>query len=705
MSCRNMNVLGKFAACVLLALCGAARAAPLETITLPLPGNPALLNSNGLNNTAANRVVSFTPTSAGMVRSIRISGTLISLNNATFGEEARISVTAPSGRTVGLAFFPGVTRFTTLTATDVQGFVGNVVANSGAWTVRFFETFNDGGDASIDARWANGLTIVLDDEGEPPVTTPLGVLAAGVTTVNPVAIGAGETRYFTFTLADPVEVGLSTFLDIDTETTFGGLDTEIALFDAAGTLLSQDDDNGSALLSQLTYGAGSRCPVGDGFIYDGFNGDLPAGDYVVAVALSSAAFSDGPNAVTNSGIAGDTVLNFNLGTQAATPTVDVELGELTADPAYSSTTIVTIPAAGSIIISFSLPAGVDGTLREFLDIDTEGTVGASAIALFDAVDGIGFASDAGSGSGNASLLSFGQGFRAPAGMDGFVYDGSSGQTLPAGDYLLYITSGESVVFDGPLVCSTGPGGPATVNIRTGIQPAAVAPAAEDLGTFNTAQPNAFRAAVPLEENGIKWYRFDMQLDTTSANFYFDIDTEGSALAPGNDTVIALYTDTGDIFQGPFFIPALDSDSGSGLLSQLTYGRAAPRPAVGNGLPYDNRDGVLPNGLYYLAVGGFFPITYDNEFAVFGFSLETGTINLNIQSAPAAPSCLADIVGGDGNPPGGDGVDGNDFQAFLNAFGAGSALADIVGGDGNPPGGDGADGNDFQAFLNAFGAGC
>jgi len=33
------------------------------------------------------------------------------------------------------------------------------------------------------------------------------------------------------------------------------------------------------------------------------------------------------------------------------------------------------------------------------------------------------------------------------------------------------------------------------------------------------------------------------------------------------------------------------------------------------------------------------------------------------------------------------------------------LADLVGGDGNPPGGDGADGNDFQAFLNAFGAGC
>ena len=35
-----------------------------------------------------------------------------------------------------------------------------------------------------------------------------------------------------------------------------------------------------------------------------------------------------------------------------------------------------------------------------------------------------------------------------------------------------------------------------------------------------------------------------------------------------------------------------------------------------------------------------------------------------------PACLADIVGGDGNPPADASVDGNDFQAFLNAFAAG-----------------------------------
>ena len=680
----------------------------LETITLPLAGDPAPLDSNGINESPVNRVTTFTPTTSGTVRSIAISGTLNSVDPGTFASEARIAVTTPSGQTVTLPFFPDIFTFGSETATNVQSFVTDVVANSGSWTVRFFETFNDGGDASIDATWADGLTIALSGTGAPAIiSTPLGTLAAGTTTVNPVALNAGQVRYYSFTLANPVETGLGTFLDIDTETTLGGLDTEIGLFTAAGALLSSDDDSGNGLLSQLTYGAGTRCPVGTGFPYDGFNGPLPAGNYVLAVGLFNTVFADGPLVTSTSAAAGDVVLNLNLGTQgpATPPVISTALGAINITPAYASTTSVTIPAAGSAIISFSLPTGVDGTLREFLDIDTEGTVGGNAIVLYNATTGGGIAGVIGGGTGDASLLSFGSGYRAPAGPGGNAYDGGAALTLPPGDYLLYVISTPTSAFDGPLVCSTGPGGDATVNIRTGIQPAAVAPVAEDLGTFNLSQRNVSRSAVPLAANEVKWYRFDMQLDNTAADFYFDIDTEGSALAPVNDTVLLLYTETGDIYDDVVGGFGFDDDSGSGFLAMLTYGNAPDRPAPGDGFPYDNFNGVLPTGVYYLAVCGFFPNAYIEEFAVFGLSDETGTFNLNIQSAPAAPLCIADLVGGDGNPPGGDGVDGNDFQAFLNAFGAGSALADIVGGDGNPPGGDGADGNDFQAFLNAFGAGC
>jgi len=96
-------------------------------------------------------------------------------------------------------------------------------------------------------------------------------------------------------------------------------------------------------------------------------------------------------------------------------------------------------------------------------------------------------------------------------------------------------------------------------------------------------------------------------------------------------------------------------------------------------------------------------SYIIKVSSFGTSVG-GQLNFNFEFV--AGNCgIADIVGGDGNPPADGSVDGNDFQAFLNAFAAADTLADLVGGNGNPPADGGVDGNDFQAFLNAFGAGC
>lgn len=71
--------------------------------------------------------------------------------------------------------------------------------------------------------------------------------------------------------------------------------------------------------------------------------------------------------------------------------------------------------------------------------------------------------------------------------------------------------------------------------------------------------------------------------------------------------------------------------------------------------------------------------------------------------PATPACLADVAGGASGGPDGT-VDGNDFVAFINAFGASDPLADVAGGPTGGPDGI-VDGNDFVAFINAFGAGC
>ena len=87
------------------------------------------------------------------------------------------------------------------------------------------------------------------------------------------------------------------------------------------------------------------------------------------------------------------------------------------------------------------------------------------------------------------------------------------------------------------------------------------------------------------------------------------------------------------------------------------------------------------------------------------SVTSDEATLTIDTCNPVACSIADLVGGDGNPPADGSVDGNDFQAFLNAFGGDNPLADIVGGDGNPPADGSVDGNDFQAFLNSFAAGC
>jgi len=142
---------------------------------------------------------------------------------------------------------------------------------------------------------------------------------------------------------------------------------------------------------------------------------------------------------------------------------------------------------------------------------------------------------------------------------------------------------------------------------------------------------------------------------------------------------------------------------AGAASEFGLGVVSPVPA-GDYLVTGIGAGTLTsfNGS---SIAGTWTLTITDNAAGDIGTITSFAIELNPTPCPAAPSCLADIVGAEGNPPGDGNVDGNDFQAFLNAFGAGDALADIVGGDGNPPGGDGADGNDFQAFLNAFGAGC
>ena len=121
---------------------------------------------------------------------------------------------------------------------------------------------------------------------------------------------------------------LGTWLDIDTTPTTGtvapGVDTEIGLYDNAGNLLSDDDDGGVNFYSQLTYGDTNplRGPVTiagytNGFAGDGFNGDLMAGTYWLAVSRFNTSFNASNWDVLGGGTdAESTMLNFRTNLQA-----------------------------------------------------------------------------------------------------------------------------------------------------------------------------------------------------------------------------------------------------------------------------------------------------------------------------------------------------------------------------------------------------
>ena len=126
-----------------------------------------------------------------------------------------------------------------------------------------------------------------------PIATDLGTISSdtfpGIQTIAP-----NEVYLFTFVV--PADVNGSIYFDITTSSNDTNIDTEIGLYDAAGNLVAEDDDNGIGLASTLTFGAGSGLMLGDGFnlggngIAGGENGNIDAGTYYLAIGEFSVTF-------------------------------------------------------------------------------------------------------------------------------------------------------------------------------------------------------------------------------------------------------------------------------------------------------------------------------------------------------------------------------------------------------------------------------
>lgn len=302
------------------ALIAAAGAAISASVALASPQDSYTVNnvvSDGNDGNGANGVATFTSAGTYAVGKLHLTGTINSVNTATYGTEVRVKVTSPSGQTATFAPFTGLT-FGSLTVTDMVINITTVPSATGEWTVRCYETYDDGGPGNVDAEWSD-ITITLDDEIPPPPTiTDLGTVVNGTPINTDGSVGPAEVKLFKFRLASDVSTAANRWMMIDTNGS--GMDTEIAVWtEATGALLANDDDSGDGLNSLLAFGADN-----DGTA-NGANGNLAAGTYILGVAQYNAVF--GPN------FGGEF-----FGTTGGSFLLNISAGQVVPDPTHWSET-------------------------------------------------------------------------------------------------------------------------------------------------------------------------------------------------------------------------------------------------------------------------------------------------------------------------------------------------------------------------------
>jgi len=273
------------------------------------------LDSEGALNAAANGVGTYTAAGGYDLGIVRVDGWVQKLRPDTKASELRIRVKHPNGTSQVLAPFTFSNFGTCLYYSFFYIVPG---ANPvGEWEFRCYESNDNAG--GVDARWTS-LTVTFTDTRVPP-SEDLGTLTLGMREVN-FNCAAGEVKWYRFRL--PAASDAARFLDIDTEgtTTFGASnDTELALFgsDREGLLIATDDDSGTGLRSQLTFGApaDSRAAAGvGGAAYNGRHGNLDSGrTYLLAVAGYNLNPSNGWTVPTTSTATGNIRVRLKLGIQ------------------------------------------------------------------------------------------------------------------------------------------------------------------------------------------------------------------------------------------------------------------------------------------------------------------------------------------------------------------------------------------------------
>jgi hypothetical protein len=381
---------------------------------------------------------------------------------------------------------------------------------------------NDGLQVAYFATSAPGSDVLRSDsEGYLFTTvTDLGSASKGRLLPANQALKAGEIRWFRFDVPETIDEIDNRFLTIDT---LGSLlmddnDTQIALYNASGALIAEDDDDGSDFLSRLSFGDA--------------DGNLPAGQYyVVASGFFSAYGQTGFDAVSTSTETGDISVNLLYGTDVGV----LKQGRFA--PADQS-----LSAEAVRWFRFDLSESVPD---RFLIIDTQGSSltgnNDTEIGLYDAEGNrVDFDDD-----GGGNLLSR-------------LLVGGKGAGLTDGQYFLAASAfnTEHGVENFDVQSSATETGSISVNFLQG----------SDVGMLQ--QESIQTPAQPLAATEVQFYRFELSSPISTADERrLVIDTLGSMLTTDNDTEIGLYDETGNLI-------ATNDDAQFGVFtSRLAFGDA------------------------------------------------------------------------------------------------------------------------------------
>jgi len=364
-------------------------------------------------------------------------------------------------------------------------------------------------------------------------------------------------------------------------------------------------------------------------------------------------------------------------------------------------------AAGEIDwYSFCLSGAATDAALQFLDVDSEGSAGDVAMAIYNdggALAGLGgTAADDDSGSGTNAQLSFGVGRRAAVG-DGSQYDGRSGE-LAAGTYYMAVGPAGSTFGSGFVAnASANVGGAYGINFATNTNGAALAASVipqingVDYGTLD---PAANSVAPGLGQatglRGVLWSTFTLASPVDATHF---LDADFNALSTASaDAVCYIFDSTGDIVY-------FSDDEGPAALAQFSLGADGTRMYGANTVPFDGNTPIGESGLaagtYYMAKGLFatqdlFALLSGHRWHVRGTSGSNLTVGADLYTGTVS-SCGSADFDGDGDT--GTDLDIEAFFACLGGDCCGTCGSADFDGDGDT----GTD-LDIEAFFRVLGGG-